>query len=225
MTKKILSIFTTLVMAISLAGALPAVTAGAETYSGKCGDNVNWSLDTNTGILTISGTGDMDDFDDYYVYSYWYNYHEYITKVEIQSGVTSIGDYAFDDCNYLTSVTIPDSIINIGNNAFDYCNSLTSVTIPNGVKSIGDNVFTNCSGLTSVTISNSVISIGYAAFYACDKLLEIMVDSSNKYYLSQDGVLFNIDKTELIKYPSGKTQTDYIIPDSVIRILELCEFN
>ena len=83
-----------------------------------------------------------------------------VTYASVTYSVTSIGDYAFDDCIGLTSVTIPNSVTSIGDYAFYGCSSLTSVTIPNSVTSIGDYAFYNCSGLTSVTIGNSVTSIG-----------------------------------------------------------------
>ena len=92
--------------------------------------------------------------------------------------VTSIGDWAFENCSSLTSVTIPNSVTSIGNEAFSYCESLTSVTIPNSVTSIGDAVFLWCSSLTSVTIGNSVTSIGYCAFMDCYALTSITIPNS-----------------------------------------------
>ena len=99
--------------------------------------------------------------------------NEYTGSVDIPSSVisngityavTSIGDYAFDDCSGLTSITIPNSVTSIGWSAFEDCTGLTSVTIPNSVTSIGYSAFYGCSGLTSVTIPNSVTSIGDYAF-------------------------------------------------------------
>ena len=74
--------------------------------------------------------------------------------------VTTIREYAFENCSGLSSVTIPNSVKSIGDYAFRYCSGLTSVTIPNSVTSIGVEAFRDCSGLTSVTIPNSVTSIG-----------------------------------------------------------------
>ncbi|MBQ4156321.1 MAG: leucine-rich repeat domain-containing protein [Clostridia bacterium] len=132
--------------------------------------------------------------------------------------VTKIGDRAFSDCHLFTSVTIPNSVTSIGDRAFAFCLSLTSITIPDSVISIGRLMFLNCSSLTSVTIPNSVTSIGYSAFGECKSLTSITVDVNNSNYSSVDGVLFNKDKTELIKYPIGKTTTSYTIPDGVTSI-------
>ena len=68
--------------------------------------------------------------------------------------VTSIGDYAFSNCESLTSITIPDSVTTIGGYAFYYCTSLTSITIPDSVTSIGKEAFLVCSRLTSVVFEN-----------------------------------------------------------------------
>ncbi len=136
----------------------------------------------------------------------------------IKSGTKCIADAAFNGRTSLTSVTIPDSVTNIGNKAFDYCTSLTSITIPDSVTSIGNYAFYDCDSLTSVTIPDSVTSIGYRAFSGCSSLTAINCSSGNTNYLSQDGVLFNNNKTELICYPAGKSESSYTIPDSVTSI-------
>ena len=117
-----------------------------------------------------------------------------------------------------TSYIIPNSVTSIGVGAFCRCSSLTSVIIPNSVTSIEDYAFSDCSGLTSVTIPNSVTSIGEYAFSSCISLTSILVDSENPYYCDIDGVLFNKNKTTLIRYPEGKSATSYIIPNSVTKI-------
>ena len=132
--------------------------------------------------------------------------------------VTSIGDWAFRDCTGLTSIMIPNSVTSIGNGTFNGCSSLTSITIPDSVTSIGYYAFRDCTGLTSITIPNSVTSIGYVAFSGCTGLTSINVASGNNYYSGNNGVLFNKKKTELIRYPAGKSQTSYTIPDSVTSI-------
>ncbi len=161
--KKTLSILLSFIMIISITSGLN-LTAYAETHSGKCGENVNCSLDTATGELNITGTGAMYYYNEDASDLPWYSYRSSITKVNISNGVTSIGDWAFSECTSLASVTIPNSVTSIGVRAFSDCTSLTSVTIPNSVTSIGHLAFSECTSLTSITIPNSVTSIGECAF-------------------------------------------------------------
>ena len=107
----------------------------------------------------------------------WTEIKESITAVEIQDGVTSIGNVAFLNCTDLTSVTIPSSVKSIGNNAFSGCSKLTSVDVPNSVTSIGGGAFEGCSALTSVTIPGSVTSIDGNTFNGCSDLTSVTIPS------------------------------------------------
>ena len=75
-----------------------------------------------------------------------------ITSIDIPTGVTSIGVYAFYYCTSLSGITIPNSVTSIGDGAFEGCFSLTSITIPNSVTSIDSYAFASCTGLTSVIV-------------------------------------------------------------------------
>jgi len=99
------------------------------------------------------------------------------TSIDIPSGTTSIGEYAFSDYNSLASVTIPDSVTSIGASAFNGCRSLPSIDIPNSVTTIGWVAFAGCSSLTSIDIPDSVTSIGTSAFMSCDGLTSCIIGS------------------------------------------------
>ena len=88
-----------------------------------------------------------------------------ITSINIPSGTTSIGDYAFYCATSLSSVTMPDSVTSIGSNAFYSCSGLTSPPIGNGVTSIGGNAFRECTGFTgNLVLPNTVTSLGQYSF-------------------------------------------------------------
>ncbi len=154
-----------------------------------------------------------------------------LMSITITDSVTSIGDYAFSSCDSLTSITIPDSVTSIGSYAFYNCTSLTSINVSDNNTSYCDidGVLFNKDKTelvtypadktqTIYTIPDSVTSIGDGAFDYCKSLTSIYVSDNNTSYCDIDGVLFNKDKTELVTYPAGKTQTIYTIPDSVTSI-------
>lgn len=100
-----------------------------------------------------------------------------ITSIVIPSDVTTIGQYAFYNCDSLQSVTIPNSVTSIGINAFYQCINLTSIDIPDSVTSINASAFRFCRSLTSVTIGSGVRNINANAFLGCYKLTSIIVNA------------------------------------------------
>lgn len=124
----------------------------AKTESGKCGKNVKWTL-TDKGVLTISGTGAMKNYK-LMEPSPWY--YESIKSIKIESGVTTVGDYAFYNYNSdLKSITLPNTLKSIGEEAFYECDFQT-IIIPDGVNVIGSGAFSHCTSLKTVKISDSV---------------------------------------------------------------------
>lgn len=149
---------------------LPSIAYGT---CGDEGDNLIWVL-TEDGTLTISGSGEMKNYSDSSV-APWYSNRTKILSAVVESGVTSIGDYAFYACLKLNSVTLHGDVKSIGGYVFQDCTKLTAVEIPEGVTSIGYRAFAGCSGLTSVTIPESVTSIGSGAFYDCSSLTGVTI--------------------------------------------------
>ncbi|MBO8459049.1 MAG: leucine-rich repeat domain-containing protein [Bacteroidetes bacterium] len=118
----------------------------------------------------------------------------------------------------VTNESTEYSVTSIGSSAFSWCSQLTAVTIPEGVATIGSSAFESCSSLTAVTIPASVTNIGSWVFDYCSALTAIHVAEGNTAYSSEDGVLFNKDKTTLVCYPIGKTETTYTVPATVTTI-------
>ncbi|MBR3612271.1 MAG: leucine-rich repeat domain-containing protein [Bacteroidaceae bacterium] len=159
---------------------LCSTVVSAKTYSGTCGTSVNWSLNTETGVLNITGTEEMTNYSLSNVP--WKNYRSNITSVTISNGVTTIGDYAFSSCSRLTSITIPNSVTSIGDYAFYNCTGLTSITIPNSVTSIGDYAFYNCTSLTEIyAMAETPVSIEYSIFSNYSATLYVPIGAKEAY--------------------------------------------
>ncbi len=159
--KKVFSLFLSLVMLISVA-TMTDFNAFADTYSGTCGTNVKWSLNTSTGVLTLSGSGKMNDYESFS--TPWDRYDSYIKTVNISNGIESIGNSAFSRCTNLASVSISNSVMSIGEYAFFECSSLKSITIPNSVEYIGNYAFHYCKKLSQISLSKNLKSIGCGVF-------------------------------------------------------------
>ncbi len=122
------------------------------------------------------------------------------------------------DNNGTLSITGTGDMYFDGLAPWNYKYRIKKVEISNGVTNIYESAFESCGMLISITIPDSVTSIGRDAFNRCTRLKSINVGENNPNYSSVDGILFNKDKTELIKYPAGKTDESYTIPDSVTSI-------
>ena len=170
---------------------------------------LTWNI--NNGTLTISGEGEMPD---YLLDQPWYDYKDDIHTLVIESGVTSIGSFAFYYFENLTSVSISNNVLSINSYAFFNCEKLPSIVFPDGLINIAFMAFGGCSALSSLFLPKSVTIIEPMSFLSCYSLTSIEVDSENNSYTSENGVLFNKDKTAIICCPAGK-EGEYVIPNSV----------
>ena len=132
---------------------------------GNSGTAIRWELD-NSGLLTVSGTGEMESFMDPYGRRIlgWGGDLEQIRAVVIEKGVTTVGPYAFMNCTNLETVTLPPGLTRIGACAFQNCTNLRSVSLPDGLETIWGGAFSGCRNLTELALPDSVKEIGGDAF-------------------------------------------------------------
>ncbi|MBQ7624873.1 MAG: leucine-rich repeat protein [Clostridia bacterium] len=213
----------------------------AEQYNGTWGESVkvNWSLDTESGALNITGSGAMEDFN-YYGEPPWYSYRNAVKSVSLSNGITRVPRYAFAECRNLTTVSIPAGVTEIGDGAFRWCVSLESVSIPGSVEKVGSMAFSdcaalsnvtlgagvkyidsyafeNCASLSEITVPASAYGLGSGAFSGCTSLTDINAAAGSEYFSSVGGVLFSADKTTLRAFPGGRTG-EYTIPAGVTSV-------
>lgn len=210
--KRLVSVFLCIALCLGMCTAVFAADV-----SGSCGAAVNWSYDAATKTLSISGTGDMTDYEDV-VSIPWKPYCKEIEKIEIGDGVTSIGNYSLSWCEKVTSVVIPESVKRIGVDAFGWCSALKDVKLPAGLTTLDREAFAICSSLESIDIPAGVTTIGSMPFLSCYELKNINVDPGNAKYKSFDGVLYDVQSAMLVCYPLGKTADTYTVPDNITTI-------
>ncbi len=194
-TNKLISILLVLAMLLSMAPlTVLAATVEASGKFGASGSNLTWSLDSD-GVLTVSGSGAMEDFASVSKVP-WYSKRAKIKTVVIESGVTNIGKDAFYGISSLVNATISDTVTSIGNRAFSgsgltnfefsdagnlktienaaFSNTqIKNMVIPDGVTTLGSYVF-GYGPIKSVTIPASVTSIGNYFFEETSSLNEVI---------------------------------------------------
>lgn len=150
---------------------LKGTCAYATVYNGVCGENVSWTLDSETKVLTISGTGDMYHDGHFSDSLHWHGQKltTTIQSVVIEPGVTSIGYWAFANCTNLKTISLPDGITVIEANAFDK-SGLTSIVLPNSVTEVQGSAFNGCKQLVSCDLGRGIKHIGKNCFWDCTAL-------------------------------------------------------
>lgn len=131
--------------------------------------------------------------------------------------VVSIGEKAFWDNDKLQSVTIEDGVLDIKMAAFYYCRYLRSVKLPATLKSVGSYAFWKSLSLSTIYIPASLTDLSAKAFTE-GGMSAYEVSPDNPVYSSEDGIMFNKDKTELLHFPAKKQVESYSIPEKVEKI-------
>lgn len=207
MKKRLLSMILALGMMLTI---LPVNAITALAANDSCGANLTYELTPNTDdpgtyTLTIRGEGAMYDYSSSTVP--WNAQKSKITSVVIENGVTSIGNYAFEDCSALKMLDIPQSVTEIGSKAFRACSALTSLALPETVNRIGNTAFQGCSNLETINIPSGVKLIEKDTFHGCEKLNDVTIPAGVTLIGNS---AFKACKTfRNINIPKGVTKIDY----------------
>lgn len=138
------------------------------------------------------------------------NYSEYSTKDDV------VGNSMFDQCKNLVAISLPISAKTMEMFAFNGCESLTTLSIP--CQNIESMAIRNCKNLESIHLETSVKKIDGESLTNCSKLSIITTDSDNPYFTSVDGILYSKDMKTIVKYPEGRENLSFVIPNSVTSI-------
>lgn len=148
-----------------------------------------------------------------------------VTKLELNEGVKKIGDCAFENLK-VTEMNIPDSVTTLGWGAFLNCKKLQSVKLSQNMEQISGGIFMGCSALKKIHIPAKVRKIDVDSYTGtftftegCKSLTTYTVDKENKNFTTVNGVLFDKSKKTLYSYPAKKRGNKYVVPKSVIKIM------
>ena len=211
---------------------IPVPISAADDSIGACGPDIVWEL-SSEGVLTLTGTGDMYDYE--MGGSPFYGRDD-IIRVQIGNGITSVGTYAFRDCRKIDKVMLPEGLKQIDNGAFSGCSSLESMYIPNSVyqlgpfafsrssmneivvpKSVGkieSGTFSGATDLETVTISADIKGIEPNAFVGCGSIQDIRYFGTEEQWRS----VFGTDRL-----PTGSSIEYLYDPDLVRKKMEYLE--
>ena len=206
--KKLILFFAITILAL---GANAQIVVDA----GTCGDNLTWVL-TSDSVLTIGGSGKMDDFGNIDIPIPWYDYRDIVVAIEIGDSVKTIGRWAFHDFSKLTFITIPKQLTTIDHYAFYNCYRLMSATISSSVGLIGDEAFSHCISLGTIilkTISPPIIYENTFKGVSKSAFVHIPCHTTQAYKNSRWGW-----DTVFTKFIEDCTNVSEIVPNGKLRV-------
>lgn len=198
----------------------------SEPAEGELTGSINWAL--ADGVLTVSGTGDMPDFEwienDYVdgnillTDAPWLSYRMNIRKVVIGEGITRLGAHSFAGYENITEITLPEGLDSIGALAME-CVNVTELNLPSTLTTIEDYGLKGLWNVETLHIPASVTYIGANALSYMQSLSEFTVDEDNSRYVSEDGVIYTNGYSELVAFP-GYGKTEYVVNGNVLNIAD-----
>lgn len=198
--------------------ALNSTRSGDYDYAEVDGQIVLTTCYSTEDVITVPDTIDGKKVDA--IYTSCFNISCPATEIIIPEGIKEIKRRAFYECGNLKKITTPASVKTIGDNAFDSCKALESVEFL-GVETIGKDVFRDCSALKTVKADGCLQTWDdEEPFLYCTVLEDITITEGSGNYSSENGILYNKDKTTLIAYPPAKTETEFIAPKGVKEIAQ-----
>ncbi|MCI9552644.1 MAG: leucine-rich repeat domain-containing protein [Acutalibacter sp.] len=174
MKKKFMSFLLALALVFTMAPM--GLVAHAETYEGLLGRNVHYSINATSGVMTVSGSGPMEDYNQCPISSC----SRYIKKIIVEPGVTRIGNSVFEELYDLVGVSLPDTVTEIGEYAFSSCYNLKSCPLPSKLRKIEDRAFNACSKLVGMTLPSTLKELGEGAFCYCKSISSINIPDGVK---------------------------------------------
>ena len=230
--------------------AVLTLAAAAATETGSCGTGLTYTLDTETGVLTVSGTGT-------HIQKPTLSDGSLVRSIVIPEGVRSMMYNAFSDCGNLESITIPTTLTTVLAQTFGSCEKLnavhisdlaawakhsfidaassplyyahhlylngelvTEVALPEGTEYLNSYSFAGCTDLVSVTIPARVSSIGLGVFYGCTNLQTITVSDDNTMYVCENNVLMDAERTNVISAAPAAFSGRFAAPENTVSICE-----
>lgn len=191
-------------------------------YSGSI-YTIEWRI-YDDRVMLLSGIGSTGNYNN--SKRPWAEYEDSFSDVVVGEGITKLGDrtfYAYK--KVLKSITLPNTLEYIGASVFSDCTALTEIKLPNNsLRSLGNSAFGGCTGIKHFHIPETVWSM-HNSFSGCKGIESITVDWMSTYYRAEDGILYNLDKSEIL-FVYSLDGTTLTIPKTARNIqssaLDLC---
>lgn len=206
--------------------AIPESVSKVDDYAFNYSTKLN-SIDLGTTLATIGEFGFAnstsirtltipDSVTDIGRSAFYHN--DGLESVTVGSGVTHLNPYTFAYNANTRNIDLGTGVRSIGDYVFQYNSSLVEITFPEQVESLGDFVLSNNERLSVINIGKGVTKIGSNPFASSRMITSVNVNPENKAYASEDGVLLDQARTQLIQYPIAKPDAVYSIPSTVTHI-------